>query len=428
MQKKEENKINSGFDKLTTRRNFLRSVSVAGVSGAFAAAGAHAADALKPDANEPNTAAPLQIQKVPRRKLGKTGVEVPVLSLGFGRPGESVVLRQALDWGVNHWDTSLSAANGASEQSIGGFIAKNPDLRKEVFIVTKEANSKTPDDVEKCLQLSLKHLNTNYIDLYFGVYMVNNQTRFTEDVRKWAEDAKKRGVIKYFGFSTHENMAQCLSAAAKLDWIDAIQTKYDFRLMQDKQMQDAIEACHKAGIGLIAMKTQSMRPRGAAAADANEVEADRKVYAHFLEKGFTEGQAKIKAVLQDERISSVCSAMNSTAMLMTNVAAALDKTKLAAEDMNVLRSYAQQTCSGYCAGCAYICEQAAAGVPVSDIMRALMYRNSYGDKALAKEVFAQIPAETKRRLLSVDYSVAEARCPNRMPIARLVADAMAQLG
>ena len=87
--------------------------------------------------------------------------------------------------------------------------------------------------------------------------------RFTDDIKKWAENAKKQGVIKHFGFTTHENMPQCLMAASKLDWIDAIMMKYDFRLMQDKQMQDAIDACHKAGIGLIAMKTQSMRFRGA---------------------------------------------------------------------------------------------------------------------------------------------------------------------
>jgi predicted aldo/keto reductase-like oxidoreductase len=170
-----------------------------------------------------------------------------------------------------------------------------------------------------------------------------------------------------------------------------------------------------------------MRQRGAAA-DPNEVEADRKMYAHFLSKGFTDGQAKIKAVLQDERISTVCSSMSSTAILMANVAAALDKTKLAADDIDVLKSYAQQTCSGYCAGCGNLCEQATAGVPVSDVMRALMYHNSYGDKALAKEVFAEIPAGTRKRLLSVDYGVAEVRCPNRMPIARLMADAVARLG
>ena len=98
-------------------------------------------------------------------------------------------------------------------------------------------------------------------------------------------------------------------------------------------MQDAIDACHKAGIGLIAMKTQSMRQRRGPA-DANaaaaEAEADKKMLAHFLEKGFTEGQAKIKAVMDDQRISTVCSSMTSTALLMTNIAVALDKPKLAA--------------------------------------------------------------------------------------------------
>ena len=219
-------------------------------------------------------------------------------------------------------------------------------------------------------------------------------------------------------------------AASKLDWIDAIMMKYDFRLMQDKQMQDAIDACNKAGIGLIAMKTQAMRFRNAPV-DPNiaaaEAQADKKMLAHFLEKGFTEGQAKIKAVMDDQRISTVCSSMPSTTMLMGNIAVALDKTKLAAEDMDVLRQYAQATCSGYCAGCGHICEPVALGVPVCDIMRALMYHDSYGDIAQAKAVFAEIPADVKQRLLSVDYSIAEHVCPNRMPIGKLIADAAAKL-
>ena len=393
-------------DKRINRRNFLKTAGLVGVGSVIAAAKVNAADAN--GQNVPVAQPP--IQRVPKRKLGRTGVEVPVLSLGLGRPAEPAVLRQSLDWGVNHWDTSLAAGNGTSEQSIGEFIAKNPELRKDIFLVTKENKSKTTDDLEKCLQTSLKQLNTSYIDLYFGVYMVNDMARFTDDVRKWAEDAKKRGVIKHFGFSTHQNMPQCLMAASKLDWIDAIQTKYDFRLMQDAQMQDAIDACHKAGIGLIAMKTQAMRQHNASTDPNAEAEADKKMLAHFLEKGYTEGQAKIKAVMDDQRISTVCSAMGSTTMLMTNVAAALDKTKLAAEDMDVLRQYAQATCSGYCAGCAHICEPAALGVPVGDIMRALMYHDSYGDIAHAKAVFAEIPADVKQRLLSIDYSVAEHVC------------------
>lgn len=413
--------------KKINRRNFLRTAGLVGVGSVIAGTKADAADA-----NGPNAPAMPQVpvQKVPKRKLGKTGIDVPVLSLGLGRPAEPAVLRQSLDWGVNYWDTSLVAGNGMSEQSIGEFIAKNPDRRKDIFLVTKESKSKTVDDLEKCLQTSLKRLNTTYIDLYFGVYMVNDMARFTDDVKKWAENAKKRGAIKHFGFTTHQNMPQCLMAASKLDWIDAIMTSYNFRLSQDKQMQDAIDACNKAGIGLIAMKTQGMRQRGSTAdpnAAAAEAEADKKMLAHFLDKGFTEGQAKIKAVMDDQRFGTVCSAMSSTTMLMTNIAVALDKAKLAADDMDVLRQYAQATCRGYCAGCAHICEPAASSVPVGDIMRALMYHDSYGDIAHAKEVFADIPADVKQRLLSVDYSIAEHVCPNRMPIGKLVADAAAKL-
>ncbi len=412
-------------DKKINRRSFFKSAGMAGLGSVVAASIAKGADANTSDTNDTNKPKVPDIppapkpEKIPTRKLGKTGAEVPILSLGFGRPGEQVVLRQALDWGVNYWDTSLFAAK--SEQSIGAFLAKNPDLRKDIFLVTKENQSKTTDDLEKCLQTSLKNLNTSYIDLYFGVYMVNDMVRFTDDVKKWAEDAKKRGLIKYFGFTTHQNMPQCLMAASKLDWIDAIMTTYNFRLTQDAAMQEAIEACNKAGIGLIAMKTQGMRQRGPK--DPAEAEADKKMIAHFTDRGFTAGQAKIKAVLDDKRISTVCSSMASISMLMTNIAAVLDKTSLTAEDKNVLNRYAQDTCTGYCAACSHICEFLAAGAPVGDIMRAMMYHNSYGDKAGAREVFAQIPAEIQRRLVSIDYSVAELRCPNRMPIGRIVADA-----
>jgi len=45
----------------------------------------------------------------------------------------------------------------------------------------------------------------------------------------------------------------------------------------------------------------------------------------------------------------------------------------------------------------------------------------------ARELFAQIPVEARRRLLSIDYSVAEARCPQHMPIGELVAEAVSKL-
>ena len=102
-------------------------------------------------------------------------------------------------------------------------------------------------------------MKTDYIDLYFGVHGLDNPAQLNDEMKKWVEKAKERKVIKYFGFSTHANIADCLMGASKLDWIDAVMPSYNFRLMQDKKLTDAVQACYDAGVGIIAMKTQAQK-------------------------------------------------------------------------------------------------------------------------------------------------------------------------
>ncbi len=85
---------------------------------------------------------------------------------------------------------------------------------------------------------------------------------------------------------------------------------------------------------------------------------------------------------------------------------------------------AKAACDGYCAGCADICESAVGGkIPVSDVMRYLMYYNEYGDQAGAREKFASLPAAVRSQLASVDYTAAQRGCPQNLPIAELMAEA-----
>ncbi len=397
------------------RRNFLKTVGAAGLGSVCATA--------KAETNEPKIPEKTQYPQVPRRKLGKTGVDVPILSLGamYNMIDNQLMLRKTLEWGINYWDTAHMYSNGNSEIGIGKFLAKNPQVRKNVFIVSKASKAKTVADVEKRLQTSLKRMNTDYIDLYYGVHALSDPKQLTDELKRWAEDAKKRGLIRFFGFSTHKNMAKSLSAAAKLGWIDAIMTSYSFRIMQQPEMQTAVEACQKAGIGLIAMKTQ--------AGEQNiKTEKDKKLADHFLQRGFTQGQAKIKVALENKAFASVCTTMKNIGLLTENAAAVLDKTKLAFSDSAVLKAYAKQTCDGFCAGCAEICDAALPNMPyVSDIMRYLMYHNSYGDRDRARELFAKIPNEIRSKLLSTDYNLAEARCPQHLPIAKLICEAVSKL-
>ena len=169
---------------------------------------------------------------MPKRKLGKTGVEIPCLALGvaFNAVDNQIILRKAIDWGVTTWDSSPMYENGNSELGIGKFFEKNPDVRKKLFLMTKASIAKNVEDIEKHLQTSLERMKTDYIDLYFGVHGLSNPAQLNDEMKKWAEKAKERKVIKYFGFSTHANMADCLMAASKLDWIDAVMPSYNFRV------------------------------------------------------------------------------------------------------------------------------------------------------------------------------------------------------
>ncbi|MFA5251037.1 MAG: aldo/keto reductase [Phycisphaerae bacterium] len=403
------------------RRNFLKTIGAAGLGSVFASS------QLKADSNEPNTAKKIEEPKfpeLPRRKLGKTGIEIPILSNGlmFNIVDNQLILRANLQHNVTYWDTAYGYAGGNSEIGIGTFLGKDPEVRKKLFIVTKASGAHTVEGVEECLQASLKRMNTDHIDLYYGVHGCDNpDSQLTEQLQKWADGAKKRKLIRFFGFSTHKNMEKCLMAASKLNWIDAIMTTCNVSVMQNPQMQEAVQACHEAGVGLIAMKVLL-------GVQKKQAEAEDRMVTHFLDKGYTREQALIKAILEDKRIAAACIRMENVTLLRSDVAAVLDKTSLTQADSDVLKRYAAESCSGYCAGCADICDAALPGSPyTSDIMRYLMYYNSYGNRQEARELFAQIPGSVRSKLLNTDYSLAETRCPQRLPISKLVAEAVSKL-
>ncbi|MCX7626789.1 MAG: aldo/keto reductase, partial [Candidatus Sumerlaeaceae bacterium] len=290
-----------------------------------------------------------------------------------------------------------------------------------VFLVTK-SDRRDPAGITELLERSLRRMKTDYIDLYF-LHAVRSPSELSDEVKAWAEKAKAEKKIRFFGFSTHQNMEELLEYAAKLGWIDGIMLKYDYRLMHTDRMRKAIEACAKAGIGITAMKTQGGGPV------RTDTEEELKLAGHFLSKGFTPAQAKLKAVWQDERIAAICSQMPNLTILKENVQAAFDGQQLAEADWQVLEHYSRATAQTYCRGCAHLCESAAGceGLPVADVMRYMMYRVSYGDVALAREKFQQLPAPVRETLARCSFEEAERVCPQRLPIARIIGEALRHL-
>jgi len=355
--------------------------------------------------------------QIPTRPFGKSGISVSTLSLGgmFDIPANQIILNLAVKFGVTYWDTAYRYGGGLSEEGIGMYFNKNPDIRKKVFLVSKSISRK-PEGMTEQLETSLKRMNTDYIDLYF-IHAVGGIDEMNDKMRRWAEEQKEKGKIKLFGFSTHKNMEKCMMGAVKLGWIDGIMMSYNFRLMQKPEMKEAVQACVEKGIGLTAMKTQG------GGSIKTQTETELKMAGRFVKKGFTPEQAKLKAVWEDKRISSICSQMPNSTLLMANVAAALDRQSLALKDRDLLNQYACETSSDYCAGCGHICESAINGnVPVSDIMRHLMYHRNYNDKDVAGKMDRKLDVDIKQ-MASLDFSSAEKKCPQKMAIGSLMREA-----
>jgi predicted aldo/keto reductase-like oxidoreductase len=395
-----------------TRREFVTTVGIAGL--AMTGIGATAALAAPEPPPTPRA------DTVPRRRLGKTGVDVPILSLGcmFDTINNQLLLKQAVKWGVTYWDTAEHYGNTLSEEGIGRFFSRNPEARQKVFLVTKLETK--GGDLTKRLDQCLQRMQTSYLDLFL-VPAVAAIDELTPAIKDWAEEMKKARKFKFFGFATHTNMEDCLLGAAKLDWIDAVMATYNFRVMSNSKMQAAVDACAKAGVGLVAMKSQAGRPSG------SEVPSEAKVDVgeRFLQRGFTDKQAKLKLVWENPHIASICSQMHNLTIMSANVAAARDLAKLTRQEIDSLFRYAAETRENYCAGCGRICQEAVGGaVPVHEVMRCLMYYRYYGEPELARLTFSGLPAEVKRRMAVVDYSQAEQACPNGLAITELMRQAL----
>ncbi|MBK8595563.1 MAG: aldo/keto reductase [Holophagales bacterium] len=349
------------------------------------------------------------LPQVPRRTLGKTGKSVPILLLG-GMALEKKFdpkIAEAVRFGVNYVDAADCYLGGSSEAGLAAYFARAKNRDK--FWVTSKSDKHDPKAFEQTVFRSLEQLQSDYVDLYY-LHGLDDAKYVSDDLAVTVSRLKKAGKIRHFGFSCHGgNVVELLHLAAKTPWVESVMFRYNFRSYGDKELNAAIDAAHKAGVGLIAMKTQ-----GAEA-------GFRDAWQKFEKTGkWTKHQAVLKAVWADERISAAVSNMDSFEKLRENIAAALDRTSLTSAEKEALDRYAMATRPYACDGCDHLCGAAvAANVKIGDTMRYLMYHDAYGEKGRARELFAKLPAEA-RNLSSVDFSAANRACPHGVDVAGLM--------
>jgi uncharacterized protein len=396
---------NKGMD----RRTFLKAT---GITGASMAVTSEFASNIQAAENANSSAQ----KKIPARVLGNTGIPVPILSLG-GTVDWTInqnLLRMALGMGVTLWHTADTYENGKSEIGIGQYFEKYPEDRKKVFLSTMHIEKHEFKQMDEGINVSLERMKTDYIDLYL-FHCTDKPELFTPELKAWVDNKKKEGKIKHFGFGTHTQDGKILKYVSTLGWVEAAMLTYNFQLRIKDDVKEAVDTCSKAGMGLIAIKTHGLP------IEKTDSPEELDALKYFMEKGYTLDQAKLKAVWNDERITTICSKIPNLTILKDNVSTACDSTKLSSVDFKVLDRLAENTCSSYCQGCGR-CSLAMGSDEnrISDILRYMMYYNSYGDRDQARELFRKLPQKVKNNLASKDYSIAESVCPHKIQIGKMM--------
>ena len=298
----------------TDRRTFLQAGAVA--AAATSAAGlANGAGAMAQDPAETKT------PTVPRRVLGKTGVEITMLDQGAVRgPTLDSVLRMSYANGVRTFDT---AKVYGSEPNFKKWFERSPEVRKTIFLITKDELTRA-DQMMKSVDERLAACGTDYIDLFFlhglGDKNFANELKLiqSKEFRDAADAIRKSGKAKFIGFSTHhKRRAELIQAAADNGGVDAIMLQYTPWLEKDSPLNKALDSAHSKGIGLISMKQVAGK---GGFGDAPKEPALEVVAARCpgSRKNLSAYQGLLYAIWSDERISSVCISMRNTDQIREN--------------------------------------------------------------------------------------------------------------
>lgn len=360
---------------------------------------------------------------VPRRTFGKTGVLISQLCLGgasVAGPNAPAILDEALRHGVDCWEIVSFAG-----KAYGEYFKQHPGVRERIFLTAK-VYSTNPTVMQEQLDAALRDNGVSTID-FLAVHVIDKVEVLNDDVRTWAEKAKREKKIRFFGFCTHKNMDECLRRGADLGWIDGIQACYNYRMQRIGNMEEGLQRCHETGVGVFAIKSMGLCCQ--TKAELRKLPLNEEKLASLL-AGYALSfeQAKLKAVWRNPHISSICSLMPNTAILSSNIAAAKNERPLDPDVGKLLDEYADGTGRYFCRRCGACDTANVDNVPIFSIMEALMYSRGYGMTDLARKVFARIPPEIRNKILDSDYSAAERLCPQKMPIAQFMKEAYTELG
>lgn len=348
------------------RRGFLRSTALTGAG--FLALGSAESSGFKPT---------LKKRKFVYRELGKTGIKLPVVSMGVMRADNPSLVKGALDAGIVHFDTAHGYQGGKNEEMLGQVFSTIP--RKSIVVATKISLPKkegeftqdaTPERLNEMFRVSLQRLKMDYVDILYLHGLSTRRSVMYEPVVNAALKLKEEGRIRFLGVSTHSKEPEVIHAMVESGVYDVVLTSYNFMQDHVEQMNNALEAAYKAGIGVVAMKTMA---------------------GGFLDrekKNPVNTRAALKWALQNPHVSTAIPGFTSFEHLEDSLSV-MENLKLNSDETKDLQL--GMTLQGiYCQGCKVCQGKCPQDLPIPDLMRSFMYAYGYRDLRQAQDTLMEL--------------------------------------
>jgi len=352
----------------TTRRGFLSASLALPLARVGGKLGLFQSEKVLAGANSP--------VQLDYRTLGKTGLKVTTLGFGCMITSDPSVITRAADLGINYFDTARGYQHGNNEKMVGAALKGR---RKEIVLSTKSAAG-NKEAVLQDLDTSLKELGTDYVDIWY-LHAKNSPGDVRDDLIEAQQIARKQGKIRFAGVSTHSGQKELLPWLVQKDAFDVVLAAYNFTM--DSGMEQAVEAAAKGNLGVVAMKVMAGGFRTLKPGDPT------------LEKLHREGAmlSALKWTLKNRNVSTTIPSMTDMDQLDENLKAMTQP--YGGADEKLLATKLEIITPLYCRLCGECEGTCAKGLPIQDTLRFLTYAEGYGQFALGRERFQELPVAQK---------------------------------
>jgi predicted aldo/keto reductase-like oxidoreductase len=340
--------------------------------------------------------------KLAYRTLGQTGLKITSVGFGCMITSDPSVITRAADIGITYFDTARVYQHGNNERMVAAALGSK---RKDLVLSTKSVSG-SKEALLKDLDTSLAELKTDYVDIWY-LHAKDSPGAIHDDMVEAQHIAKQQGKICFAGMSTH--------ALPKMnEWtidkkaFDVVLTVYNFTM--DQKTDEAIAAVAKTGTGIVAMKIMA----GGAHAHRPGEPVDPRTQR--------EGAmlAALKWVLNKPNISTTIPSMTDMDQLDENLRAMSEK--FSPSDEKILTAHLDRIKPLYCRFCGECDGACAKGLQVADTLRILTYADGYGQFALARERFNELPSH-HATVRCGECTECTVQCPHGVRISERIARA-----